>query len=65
MDIKLPFGLKNNKIVHIDDIPDEGGGKRCGCVCPNPECRSPLIAVYNAREKLDQNLPKIKWKNAV
>jgi hypothetical protein len=51
MDIKLPFGLKNNKIVHIDDIPDEGGGKRCGCVCPNPECRSPLIAVRGPKRQ--------------
>ena len=44
MEIKLPFGLKNNKIIHIDDIAEEEKGKKCGCVCPDPSCRSPLIA---------------------
>ena len=51
MDIKLPFGLKNNKIIHIDDIADEERGKKCGCVCPDPSCRSPLIAAKGEKNQ--------------
>lgn len=36
---KIPFGLKNNQLVHVDDVPN---GLDCGCTCP--ECGAPLIA---------------------
>lgn len=37
--IKLPYGLKNGKIVSIDDVES---GLACDCVCP--ACKSTLIA---------------------
>lgn len=35
----IPFGLKDNKIYHVQNVPN---GLACGCICPN--CRKPLIA---------------------
>lgn len=47
-EVKLAFGLnENNVIVHIADVER---GKKCGCVCPNPLCRSPLSA-HKGRER--------------
>ncbi len=37
--IKLPFGLTENKLVHISEVVR---GKRCNCICPS--CKVPLIA---------------------
>ena len=37
--VKLPFGLIDDKLKHIDDVPN---GRACGCVCP--ECKRPLEA---------------------
>lgn len=37
--MKLPYGLKDGKLVHISEVDK---GKKCGCVCP--ACDSPLIA---------------------
>ncbi len=42
MDIRNPFGLRNGKIVMIEDISIEERGLQCNCVCPN--CKEPLIA---------------------
>ncbi|GEN45403.1 competence protein CoiA family protein [Alkalibacillus haloalkaliphilus] len=39
MDVKLPFGLRNDRLVYIDDVKR---GLACGCVCPS--CKQPLIA---------------------
>lgn len=36
---KIPFGLKDGKIVDITEIDS---GRNCNCVCPN--CKRPLIA---------------------
>ncbi len=38
-DIKLPFGLKGDILVHISQVEH---GLACGCVCP--QCRKPLVA---------------------
>lgn len=40
-DIKLPFGLLNGKLVHVDAVEN---GKKCGCICPNKDCAIPLEA---------------------
>lgn len=42
MDIKLSYGLREGRIVHINEITPDLNGKRCGCVCP--ACRRNLIA---------------------
>lgn len=39
MAIKLPFGMKDNKIYHISEV---GSGLKCECKCP--ACGSKLIA---------------------
>ncbi|MUK66333.1 hypothetical protein [Aliivibrio fischeri] len=44
--MRVPFGLKNNKIYHIQDVPN---GLNCGCVCPN--CHHPLIAKNQGQYK--------------
>lgn len=36
---KLPFGLKNSRLVEVSEVLS---GKRCGCVCPS--CKKDLIA---------------------
>jgi hypothetical protein len=38
-DIKLPFGLKDDILVHISQVER---GLACGCVCP--QCNKPLVA---------------------
>lgn len=40
--LKLPYGIKNGKIVHISEIPESQRGLKCGCVCP--VCNEPLQA---------------------
>ncbi len=35
MVIRNPFGLRNGKIVMIEDISIEERGLQCNCVCPN------------------------------
>ena len=42
----LKLGLKNDKIVSIDEVEN---GLRCGCVCPS--CHQPLIAKNNPNNK--------------
>jgi len=39
MDLKLPFGLKNNQLVHISEVER---GIKCECSCP--ACGHPLVA---------------------
>lgn len=39
MDFKLPFGLKNGRLVHVSKVEK---GLDCGCVCPS--CNHPLVA---------------------
>lgn len=41
-EIKLPYGLKDNHIVHISEITEDQRGLKCGCVCP--VCHDPLQA---------------------
>jgi hypothetical protein len=39
MDLKLPYGLKQNELVTIDDVDS---GLKCDCICPS--CKQRLIA---------------------
>lgn len=32
--VKLQYGLKENKILHISQISSENRGEKCGCICP-------------------------------
>lgn len=40
--LKLPYGLKNGKIIHISEISESQRGLKCECVCP--VCHEPLQA---------------------
>lgn len=42
MEIKLPFGLRDNKPIHISEISDQEKGLKCNCICP--QCGQRLIA---------------------
>lgn len=42
MEIKLPFGVRDNKIVHISEILPDEKGLKCNCICP--KCGERLIA---------------------
>lgn len=48
--MKLPYGLKDGKLVHISEVDK---GKKCGCVCP--ACYSPFIA--RKGKKIIHNYP--------
>ncbi|MCY9666468.1 hypothetical protein M5X11_16105 [Paenibacillus alginolyticus] len=37
--MKLPYGLKDEQLIHIEDAMS---GEKCGCICPG--CHQPLIA---------------------
>lgn len=39
MEIRIPYGLKNNRLVHISEVES---GLKCGCICPSCKCN--LIA---------------------
>ena len=42
MELRNPFGLRNNQIVLIEDLDKSENGLRCGCVCP--ACKEPFEA---------------------
>lgn len=42
MHSKLPFGLRDNKPIHISEIKPGERGKACKCLCPH--CKGQLIA---------------------
>ncbi len=42
MELRNPFGLRNNQIILIEDIPKSENGLRCNCVCP--ACKEPFEA---------------------
>ena len=42
MDLRNPFGLRDNQIILIEDIPKDQNGLRCNCVCP--ACKEPFEA---------------------
>ncbi|PTV94446.1 hypothetical protein C8C76_13220 [Halanaerobium saccharolyticum] len=48
MNIKNPFGLRDNKIIHINDIPSNERGLRANCTCPS--CHKPLLAVLGNKQ---------------
>lgn len=42
MGIKIPFGKRHNKLVHISEISDDENGLKCNCKCIS--CGSKLVA---------------------
>ena len=48
MSIKLPFGLRDNRIIHISEILESERGLNCNCVCP--QCGQRLIAKLGERK---------------
>lgn len=48
-DIKLKYGLRDDKIVYIGDLTKEEKGLDCNCVCPN--CKVPLVAKLGDRKQ--------------
>lgn len=42
----IPFGIRNGKIITIDEIKPFERGSLCDCFCPN--CEKPLIAVLES-----------------
>lgn len=42
MEIKLPFGIRDGKLIHISDLSINERGLNCNCVCP--KCGEKLIA---------------------
>ena len=43
-DKQIPFGLRDGRLVHVDEVER---GLKCGCVCP--DCEAPLIARHGAK----------------
>lgn len=48
-EIRLAFGLKDGKIVHIDELTEKERGLSCGCVCPS--CAAPLQAKLGLKNR--------------
>lgn len=48
MNIKNPFGLRNNKIIHINDIPADSKGLKANCICPS--CYKPFLAIMGNKQ---------------
>ncbi|MBR2742049.1 MAG: hypothetical protein IKD89_00495 [Clostridia bacterium] len=40
--IKLSYGIRDGKIVHIDEIGADSRGEKCNCICP--VCHKELVA---------------------
>jgi len=49
MEIKLSYGLKDGKILHISELSPEDRGASCGCLCPL--CKGELIAKMGAKNR--------------
>lgn len=43
-ELRNPFGLRDNRIILIKDIPVNQNGLKCNCVCP--ACKEPFIAKW-------------------
>ena len=41
-EVQLQYGILDDRLISIEDIPKEKYGLRCGCICPG--CKQPLIA---------------------
>lgn len=41
-DAKIPYGLRDDRLIHVSQLSRGERGNRCACVCP--ECKSPLTA---------------------
>jgi len=53
-DIESQFGrnLETGQLVHINSLNiNTQKGLSCGCVCPNEECKAPLVAVLDVTDR--------------
>ena len=41
-DLKNPFGMRDGRVVMIEDIPENERGLKCRCFCPS--CNDPFKA---------------------
>lgn len=53
---KIPWGIRNDKLIHISEISSENKGLKCNCVCPS--CGTKLEA-----HKGIKNIEYFKHKN--
>ena len=51
MVVKIPFGKRENEIVHISEITNNERGIKCNCVCVN--CGERLVAKIGGKKKQD------------
>ena len=42
VEIKLAYGIRNERIVHISEIRPQDNGEKCNCICP--ACNGTLLA---------------------
>ncbi len=49
MDIKIPFGIRAGKLIHISELNETERGMKCGCVCPS--CKMNLSARLGKKNK--------------
>ncbi|MBU4485366.1 MAG: hypothetical protein KKD38_00420 [Candidatus Delongbacteria bacterium] len=63
MELKLPFGMKDGKLVQVSDVEQ---GSKCGCICP--ACAQPLVArkgeinIHHKREIVVREFRKLHRK---
>lgn len=62
MDIKLPFGIRNNHIIHISEILENERGLKCNCFCP--QCGIPLVARLGQKNVRHFSHSNENYKNA-
>ena len=49
LSVKLQYGIRDGKIVHISDIPRDQNGLACNCTCPG--CRTSLQARIGTKKQ--------------
>lgn len=42
MNVKLPFAIRENQLVHISELSENERGLKCNCICPS--CNKKMIA---------------------
>ena len=47
--IKIKYGLRNDKIIHISELNNEERGLKCNCICPF--CKTSLEAKLGTKNQ--------------
>lgn len=63
LDIKLPFGIRNNKLIHISQINENERGLKCNCYCP--QCGQRLTAKLGQHNRHHFSHSNENCKNAL